>query len=92
MREHERGHPTGVIGLTAREPPNLRDREGCHGHTAHRLRPRGGAAQLIDESLGIGRRAGVVPQQRGSDHLTSLVEHHHPVLLARDRHRLHALE
>ena len=77
----------GDVRLGAGGPAQLgggdaRDRDG-----AHRLGPRGGPAELLDQRRGVGRGPGVVPQQRVAHRLAVLVEQHHPVLLARDPDR-----
>ena len=90
MRQGNGGDPGGVVRLLVREPTQFGDGEGSDRDAADGVGPPARAeddvavAELLDELLRCLRRAGVVPQQRGSDDLTGGVEGDHPVLLSAD--------
>ena len=92
MGEQHRGDPVERLGLDAGEPCQLGHREAGHRHAPACGRPCfGTAVEPSDEPLGVGRRLGVVPQLRRTDHLAALVEDDHAVLLAADRDRRRAV-
>ena len=84
VRQRDRSDPGGDVRLVLGQPAQLRDRERRREHRPGELGASLRSAELVDELLGRRRRAEVVPEQRRSQHLTGVVEDHHPVLLGAD--------
>ena len=73
-----------VVDGDDRRTHHHRQRQGDRHHAA-RVRPRGRAAELVEQPGRVGRRLGVVPQLRGPQRCARRVEHDHAVLLPGDR-------
>ena len=89
--EHAGAGPGQVVGLVVAHPAQLAHRGRSDRDEPGGVGP-GLGAELGDQVVGGLRRAGVVPQQRGSHDLAVLVEQHHAVLLAADGDRGDAVE
>lgn len=86
VRQPHGGRGAYRVRLVLGQPCPLGDGERGPGHTAHPLGPRLGAAHLVDEAAGLGRRAHIVPEQRGTYRPAGGVERDEAVLLTADRH------
>ena len=77
------------VRLLATEPEPRRGGEGGDGDAADPGRARLRAAEQVRQPRRVGRRPGVVPQDRGTERTAILAEHDESVLLAGDRDRGH---
>ena len=85
MGEDDPGGALHRRRLVVPHPAHLGRGDGGQRHHPDRLGPRLRPTQLVDEVVRGAGRAGVVPQQGGTDHLVGVVEQHHAVLLPPDR-------
>ena len=92
VRQQHPVHRSGVLGLAFGQPAQLGDGERHRRHGPGPRRPLLRAAEFRDKRGGLRRRLHIVPEHRGADHRSRVVERDHAMLLRRDPHGVRPFE